>query len=1122
ANGAPLTSAGLSFAGGESPGDDDRIAVTGYAVETVVVNHDGPETGTIQVGTSGLVSFAEVEPVLLDGTTDDLFINLPTMPNPDVAVGADGPSGFSAVSGSTFEYTRFRSPTRKLVVTLGGGGDSVTVRAMDPSFAPAELVIAGGAGSDSLLVAGGGGDDSVAYAPDSAGGGLLTLGGTTRVTLTGVESLTADGLGQSGADAVTVTAPRATVEFGFAAGSGLVTPTAANGSSLLALLYRNFEQAAVAATVVVVRGSEYDDTVGVSADGTVALGYAGGDGHEVRVSADQLTVLGLTGSDHFAVAANHPFAGGVLIDSEAAESAIVNDLTVIGSGGDVILIPDLTGAVTEAGYGTIRYAGMGRTAVDTRGGWLTLVSVVPGAIATAVLSGTNAAEFWLMAGGLVTAAAAGLTVEAPAGTVEQLQVLVDSAAPEDVTVAGGVVQFAGRLTVKAGRGVDALAVAGGPADDTFTVTPGPLPLTVDGGPHAAGDRLVLVGSYPGRLAPGAGSVANVSYQNIELLKLGSVPAAAPDTPSTNEGQPVSIPVLANDTGLGDGPFTVTVESAPAFGTVQVFGTTVVYTPYAGVTPDGGTDSFTYRVEDANGESSVGTVTVTVRPVNAPPVAFTQSVVGPANGSLVLALWADDGDPETAQGLTFTILTAPRHGALTGFDPATGQVTYTPFPGYDGPDSFTFAVTDDATAGGPPLTSPAATVFIQVNRSNRAPVAAADAVTIPQGSTYASPVGGVRNNDSDPDGDTLTVGLVTGPAHGVFSLDRRGTYTYTPDPGFFGTDSFVYTVTDPTGATATATATITVTPTPRKLIATGAGYGGGPHVKVFDAATGEELYSFFAYDASFRGGVRVAVGDVNGDGVPDIVTTPGPGGGPHVKVFSGADLTLLASFFSFDPNFRSGANVAVGDLDADGVAEVVTGAAPGGGSHVRSFRIGPGGAEQIAGPLGSFFAFGADFAGGVNIALGDYDGVAGDEIIVGAATLFPQVRVFGRTGAIIADFLAFDVAHVGITVAAGDVDGDGKADIIVGPGDGGGPVVRTFRGGSGELLTSIAAFDPDLRGGISVAAVGGRTEDGRAAVVAAPTEEARSILILDPSADALLDLLDAYSANFPGGVFVGAG
>jgi len=72
-----------------------------------------------------------------------------------------------------------------------------------------------------------------------------------------------------------------------------------------------------------------------------------------------------------------------------------------------------------------------------------------------------------------------------------------------------------------------------------------------------------------------------------------------------------------------------------------------------------------------------------------------------------------------------------------------------------------------------------------------------------------------------------------------------------------------------------------------------------------------VMSFFAYDADFRGGVRVAVGDLNGDGTPDIVTGPGDGGGPHVKAFSVIGGPVIASFMAYDDSLRYGINVAVG-------------------------------------------------------------------------------------------------------------------------------------------------------------------------------------------------------------------
>src|SRR5207248_2219654 len=75
-------------------------------------------------------------------------------------------------------------------------------------------------------------------------------------------------------------------------------------------------------------------------------------------------------------------------------------------------------------------------------------------------------------------------------------------------------------------------------------------------------------------------------------------------------------------------------------------------------------------------------------------------------------------------------------------------------------------------------------------------------------------------------------------------------------------------------------------------AVGADAGGGPQVNVYDAATGQVRLTFFAYDAGFTGGVRVAVGDVNGDGVPDVITGPGPGGSPNIRVFDSRTGTVI--------------------------------------------------------------------------------------------------------------------------------------------------------------------------------------------------------------------------------------
>jgi hypothetical protein len=231
------------------------------------------------------------------------------------------------------------------------------------------------------------------------------------------------------------------------------------------------------------------------------------------------------------------------------------------------------------------------------------------------------------------------------------------------------------------------------------------------------------------------------------------------------------------------------------------------------------------------------------------------------------------------------------------------------------------------------------------------------------------------------------------------------------------------------------------------------------VRVFSGVDGEELRRFDAYHPAFSGGVFVAAGDVDGDGYADIITGAGAGGGPHVRVLSGADNSEIFGFFAYHPSFTGGVHVAAGDVDGDGHAEVVTGAGAGGGPHVRILN-GTTGAE-----LFGFFAYHPHFSGGVFVAAENVTGDGRAEIITGAgAGGGPHVRILnGQTGADLGGFYAFDISYSGGAPVA-----VGNAQVFASGNPSGEPLARAFNT-NGAMLRQFSSLGDDFVNGAYVAA-----------------------------------------------------
>jgi hypothetical protein len=508
-------------------------------------------------------------------------------------------------------------------------------------------------------------------------------------------------------------------------------------------------------------------------------------------------------------------------------------------------------------------------------------------------------------------------------------------------------------------------------------------------------------------------------------------------------------------------------------------------------------------------------------------------VQPGGGNDTIRAYVIDPATGAAELLTsapFTVLSASGYGV--SFNPAADRIRVV---SNDVDDNFRINPNNGARADSPVTDTNLAvgTVgAVAYDRSFERPGGAATAYAIELAGNLCT-IGGIDATPS-PNGGALMNFLALGAATGS-------------DPGFdIGPDDDAFAALSSGGSNGLYTVSLTtgiatlvgaigggnlgiggLALAPRTVIAVGAEAGSEPRVRILDGETRLDLLApFLAFDARIRRGVRVALGDVTGDGMPDLVAAPGKGAIAEIRVWDGTDGADLGAVVAFEPNFKGGVTVAAGDVDADGHKDVIVAPAGGRGPDVAVF------AGDGLTSLALFPAYETDFKGGVSVAAADFDRDGDAEIVTGSGKgRASEVRVFDGGGAPFVSgalpafqnaFLAYDASfRKGVFVAAGDLDGDGTPDVVVGPGKGSAPEVAAFSGVDGAELGRFLAFDAKMRSGVRVA-VGDVNGDGRYEILAAPAKGAKggtALRAYDGRTFEEVSAFLAFDTGYKRGVFV---
>ncbi len=382
--------------------------------------------------------------------------------------------------------------------------------------------------------------------------------------------------------------------------------------------------------------------------------------------------------------------------------------------------------------------------------------------------------------------------------------------------------------------------------------------------------------------------------------------AVDDGYTLNEDGSISLDLLANDLASDGGLKIQSINGTTLTGAAQsiTVGNGVIAIAADGsmtFTPDAnfnGTIEFSYVAQDADGDTASATITFTVNPVDDATVVANDSVTVDEDNAVIIDVLANDSDIDSPKSPVASI-TQGANGSVS-INP-DGTLTYTPKANFNGSDSFTYTNTEGATA----------TVSVTINPVNDAPVAVADSYTTDEDTPLmVDAANGVLANDSDVDNSasSLSAILVTGPANGTLTLNSDGSFTFTPDANWSGSDSFTYKTTDGLSDSAPITVSLGVNPvndapvnsTPATLSVT---------EDVASPITGISVSDVDAGSSSLSVTLSVPAGTLNATSAAGV-NVSGNGTGALVLSGSAADINAFIAASQVSYNTALNANGAV--------------------------------------------------------------------------------------------------------------------------------------------------------------------------------------------------------------------